>query len=235
LFTGANDGLSTDGSTFAALYDPNSGLVTPTESMNTPRMDQTMVLLPDGTVLVAGGQISGLNVPNREVSSAEVYDPASATFSPTGNMVAGAFGQTATVLLDGTDLMAGGYGGSNSLYHPNKPIPAPALFALSGSGSEQGAIWNASTGQVASAQNPAAAGDILSMYTASLIEGGVMPPQVSVGGLLAKILFFGDAPGYPRYFQANFQVPAGVSPASAVPVRLTYFGRASNTVTIAVH
>ena len=86
LFTGANDGVSADGSTFAALYDPNSGLVTPTGSMNTPRMDQTMVLLPDGTVLVAGGQISGPDVQNREVSSAEVYDPASATFSPTGNM-----------------------------------------------------------------------------------------------------------------------------------------------------
>lgn len=234
LFTGANDGLSADGSTFAALYDPNSGLVTPTGSMNTPRMDQTMVLLPDGTVLVAGGQISGPDVQNREVPSAEVYDPASATFSPTGNMVAGAFGQTATVLLDGTVLMGGGYGGGNSIYHPNKLVPAPALFTLSGSGTGQGAIWNPATGQPASAQTPAAAGDILSMYTTSLIEGGVMPPQVSVGGLLAKVLFFGDAPGYPGYYQVNFQVPASVAAGSAVPVRLTYLGRSSNRVTIGV-
>ena len=183
LFTGVNDGVS-NGSTFAALYDPNSGLVTPTGNMNTARTDQTMVLLPDGTVLVAGGQVLGLNVANRGVSSAELFDPTSETFNPTGNMLAGAFGQTATVLLDGTVLMAGGYGGgsgppppgSNSIYHPNELVPAATLFTLSGSAGQQGAIWNASTGQVASGQNPAEAGDVLSMYTTSLIEGGVVPP-----------------------------------------------------------
>ena len=62
-----------------------------------------------------------------------------------------------------------------------------------------------------------------------------MPPQVSVGGLFAKVLFFGDAPGYPGYFQVNFQLPSGVTAGSAVPVRLTYFGRSSNATTIAVH
>ncbi|MGD1073074.1 MAG: hypothetical protein ABSB15_23390 [Bryobacteraceae bacterium] len=237
LFTGGNDGLGA--STLAGLYDPNSGLVTPTGNMNTARTDQTMVLLPDGTVLVAGGQVLGLNVANRGVSSAELFDPTSGTFNPTGNMLAGAFGQTATVLLDGTVLMAGGYGGGsgpppNSIYHPNKLVPAPALFALSGDGTGQGAIWNASTGQVASGQNPAAAGDVLSMYTTSLIEGGAVPPYVSVGGVLAKVLFFGDAPGYPGYFQVNFQLPSGAPTGSDVPVRLMYFGRASNAVTIAL-
>jgi uncharacterized protein (TIGR03437 family) len=61
-----------------------------------------------------------------------------------------------------------------------------------------------------------------------------MPPQVSVGGLLAKVLFFGDAPGYPGYFQVNFQVPISVTAGSAVPVRLMYLGRSSNSTTIAV-
>jgi uncharacterized protein (TIGR03437 family) len=72
------------------------------------------------------------------------------------------------------------------------------------------------------------------MYVSGLAEGGAIPPQVAVGGLLANVLWFGDAPGYPGYFQVNFQVPIGVAAGSAAPVRLVYLGRSSNTTTIAV-
>jgi len=219
LFTGGNDGLVP--STFAALYDPNSGLVTPTGMSKVPLSDEAMVLLPDGTALVDGG------------GTAEVYDPSRGAFSLTGNDPIWA--AAGTLLSDGTVLIVSAFGwggGPSSLYHPNKLVPAPALFSTSGGA--QGTIWNSSSGLLASPQTPATAGDILSMYTTSLIEGGIMPPQVSVGGVLAPVLFFGDAPGYPGYFQVNFQVPAGVSLASPVPVRLTYLGRSSNAVTIAV-
>jgi uncharacterized protein (TIGR03437 family) len=70
------------------------------------------------------------------------------------------------------------------------------------------------------------------MYTANLAEGGIVPPQVSVGGKLAEVLYFGDAPGYPGYYQVNFVEPDGVAPGSSVTVRLIYLGRASNAVTI---
>jgi uncharacterized protein (TIGR03437 family) len=61
-------------------------------------------------------------------------------------------------------------------------------------------------------------------------------PQVSVGGLLAKVRSFGDATGYPGYFQVNFQVPSGELAGNFVPARLTYFGdrATSNAVTIGV-
>ncbi len=72
------------------------------------------------------------------------------------------------------------------------------------------------------------------MYTSNLIEGAVISPQVLIGGRLAEVLYFGDAPGYPGYNQVNFRVPSGISPGSTVPVRLSYVGRTSNAVTIAV-
>lgn len=34
-------------------------------------------------------------------------------------------------------------------------------------------------------------GEILSMYTNNLIEGGLIPPQVAVAGRLAAVLYFG--------------------------------------------
>jgi uncharacterized protein (TIGR03437 family) len=141
---------------------------------------------------------------------------------------------TATLLLDGTVLIADGSTTPAEIYHPVQPVPAPVLFSLGGDGQGQGAIWDPATGQVTSVNNPAIAGEALSMYTTSLVEGGVMPPQVSVGGLLAKVLFFGDAPGYPGYFQINFQVPVGVTAGPSVPVALTYLGRSSNAVSISV-
>jgi uncharacterized protein (TIGR03437 family) len=71
------------------------------------------------------------------------------------------------------------------------------------------------------------------MYVSGLAEGGAIPPQVAVGGRLAEIRFFGDAPGYSGYYQVNFRVPDGISSGTA-PVRLTYMGRPSNAVTIGV-
>ena len=62
----------------------------------------------------------------------------------------------------------------------------------------------------------------------------MIAPQVIVGGRLAQVLYYGAAPGYPGYYQVNFRVPNGVQPGPAVSVRLTYIGRSSNAVTIAV-
>ena len=128
----------------------------------------------------------------------------------------------------------GGVLASAELYTPPVRIPAPALSFLSGDGQGQGAIWHAAPGQVVSGDNSAAAGEALSMYTSNLVHGGVVPPQVAVGGRLAEILYFGDAPGYAGYYQVNFRVPDGVAPGSTIPVRLSYLGRPSNEVTIAI-
>jgi hypothetical protein len=221
----------------AGLYNPATGRFDSTGKMARGRCFHTATLLGDGTVLIAGGQNPSFGAsPYGFLSSAEVYDPATGTFSATGDLKIAHTAHTATLLLEGTVLIAGGEWslGSAEIYRPAVPIPAPALFSLSGDGGGQGAIWHAITGEIASAANPAGAGDVLSLYTTSFIPGGLIPPQVSVGGRLGEILYFGNAPGYPGYYQVNFRVPSGVMPGSAVPVHLIYFGRWSNEITIAV-
>jgi len=207
------------------------------------RVEHTSTLLPDGTVLIAGGGDSALPYPLiysfQAHSGAELYDPATARFTPTGShMVVGRTDRTATLLPDGTVLLAGGWdagaGGTAELYHPKVLVPSPMLFSLSGDGRGPGAILHAGTHQVVSASNPATAGEALEVYEAGLIDGSVIPPQVAIGGRMAEVLFFGKAPGFAGVNQMNVRVPSGIAPGPSVSVRLNYVGRSSNEVSIGV-
>ena len=221
----------------AQLYEPSTSTYAAAGSMTIARDQHRATLLPDGTVLIAGSELLG----GGALANAEIYDPVLGTFGPTGSMITARYSHNATLLNNGQVLVTGGQfalfpatTSSAELYTPSRLVPAPVLFSLSGDGPGQGAIWHAATGQVASAANPAVAGEALSMYTTSLANGGVIPPQVAVGGRLAQVLYFGAAPGYPGYNQVNFLVPGGVPPGPAVPVRLAYIGRSSNAVTVGV-
>ena len=63
-------------------------------------------------------------------------------------------------------------------------------------------------------------------------------PTVTIGGQTARVLFSGMAPGWVGLWQINVQIPAeipaSVTPGSAVPLTITADGVTSNTVTIAV-
>ena len=84
----------------AEIFDPKNGHWTEIASMSEARKGFTATLLPDGRVLVAGGDAG--------FAAAEVFDPSSGTWTATGSMLEGRFAHTATLLVDGTVLVTGG-------------------------------------------------------------------------------------------------------------------------------
>jgi hypothetical protein len=84
-----------------------------------PRSGQTATLLPDGKVLIAGGMRRNQDF----YKSAELYDPATGKFQPTGEMSERRVGHIAVLLRSGKVLVAGGWVGrgatdSAELYDP---------------------------------------------------------------------------------------------------------------------
>lgn len=91
----------------AELYDPSTGAWTPTGSMATARIAHTATLLPSGQVLVAGGQSCSIAC-YLAVPSAELYDPSTGAWTPTGSMSTARAFHSATLLPNGTVLVTGG-------------------------------------------------------------------------------------------------------------------------------
>jgi hypothetical protein len=236
----------------AEVYDPATGTFTNAGSLQHTHEFSDATLLSDGTVLITGGELIG----GSSTPGSDLYFSATRAFASAGLMTTARYLHTATLLSDGTVLIAGGSNPAGfpqpgmsmpptavgnlcgicsnaEIYTSSVRVAPPVLFSTPGDGQSQGAILQANTPRLASSSDPAAVGEYLEIYLTGLADGGVIPPQVSIGGRPAAVSYFGPS-GYPGVNQINVRVPSGIAPGPAVPVWLTYIGRPSNQVTIGV-
>jgi hypothetical protein len=127
----------------AELYNPATGSWSVTGSMHQGRSSTdgdgaSATLLPDGQVLIAGGEDAKFNL----LSSAELYNPATGKFSPTGSMTTPRTGQSATLLNNGQLLIAGGTGATTTaeLYNPATGKFTPTGSMISAHGDNVGTL-----------------------------------------------------------------------------------------------
>jgi hypothetical protein len=106
LVLGGEDGGETLAS--AELWSPDTGSFLSAGSLVQARKWHTATLLPDGRVLIVGGLGNSAGGQDDFLASAEIWDPATGEFAPTGSMTDSRIHHTATLLPDGRVLAVAG-------------------------------------------------------------------------------------------------------------------------------
>ncbi len=185
--------LIVGGSATPQLYNPATMTTALTlNPMSRPRRHHTATLLPNGKVLIAGDStIAG-------GATAELYDPTTGSFTPTGPLNCYRSDATATLLDDGRVLIAGGHWTpSAGTTMPCVPVdvynPTSGLFTMGPS------MLTPRTGHVATklpngrvllaggsdASAPVTATEIFNPTGNSIQPAGILPGPGPAGQLLA--------------------------------------------------
>jgi hypothetical protein len=110
----SSDSIAADGSLIAVA------------NLHNARAAHTATLLKDGTVLVCGG-FAGSS--SNSLSSAEIYNPSSKSFTQISDLTTPRVGHSATLLPNGKVLIAGGYNGNylstTEIYDPELKTFSP--------------------------------------------------------------------------------------------------------------
>jgi hypothetical protein len=167
-----------------------SGAFSYANSMNVPRLSQTASLLTNGQLLIAGGY-NGCTSSCVSDATTELYDPQSGNFASSQGLTTARSGHTATLLTDGSVLMAGGINAGITLsstdsYQPSSlALPQLASITISPSkttltpgtsislvatgydsgsnliGTLQSVAWNSSAPSIATVSNAAGSAGIV--------------------------------------------------------------------------
>jgi hypothetical protein len=144
---GANPGYSELVTATAELYDPSTGAFTPTGSMSIARYSHAATLLADGRVLITGGSIQAPQFGTTPTNIAEIYDPATGSFSLTTPMIYSQACQQSVLLNSGSVLVVAGSDaisagdGLPELFNPRTASFSPAgSFSVQGANTCAGAV-----------------------------------------------------------------------------------------------
>jgi uncharacterized repeat protein (TIGR03803 family) len=177
------------------VYDPNTGQWTPANPMRVPRVGHTATLLPNGKVLVAGGLASQAEPATNTLSSAELYDPDTSTWTPTSAMIEPRADHTATLLPSGNVLVAGGglqtvstFTTTAELYDPATETWTATTPVIIGQESQTATLLRTGKVLIAGGSNRADAdGTIAELYDLS----GTTAPETMISNLVS----FGSSNG----------------------------------------
>jgi hypothetical protein len=174
---------------------PQPGSLYPT------RENATATVLSNGKVLVAGGFSDYTD--SAVIANANIYDPATGTFTATGSMNTARTGQTMTLLNDGRVLITGGV---SSVVNTVLSNPTSGTFSVTGTASAE--LYDPTTGTFTATGN---LNTPLISHTATLLNNGMV---LIAGG-------FG-ATGLPPATGAELYNPAtGTFSATATPLTAT--------------
>ena len=111
----------------AELYNPSTGQWTLTGSMSQPRCLHSATLLSNGEVLVSGGVNSIYSNNTGTVSGAEIYNPNTGTWTPTGSLKTSRADAATSLLQNGKVLSAGGYNNTGN-NNPNTYLTSTEIY-----------------------------------------------------------------------------------------------------------
>ena len=170
-------------------FSQTTGSFVATGNMTTPRVSHTATLLQSGQVLITGGT-NPSSTSISSTSSAELYDPSTGAFIPTGSMLVSRRLHLSTRMADGRVLVVGG---CNCL---EAEIYDPGLGTFSKTGSTVAAKWPSGAALLKDGRVLVASGTSIEIYDprtgtfADAKQGVVYGSAVS---LLDGRVFVGEA------------------------------------------